>query len=686
MTRFRIGIDIGGTFTDFVLLDLEQQTLRVEKTLTTPDDLWQGIRAGLDQLDVDLVDAEIAHGTTVGLNTFLERRGTPTGLLTTAGFRDVYEIGRGARPDMYNLFFRKPVPLVPRQHRLEVRERLDHTGAVITELVEDDVFAAIEHFRAHGISDVAVCFLHAYRNPAHEARVADLFAAHYPDALVSTSHSLVREWREYERTSTVAINAYVRRRTGAYMERATESLRHSGYAAELFVNQSAGGVVSVRTAMAKPVMTLMSGPAGGVSASARIGMASGRPNVIAFDMGGTSTDVSVVLEGKPRLTAESEIERHPISLPTLDIHSIGAGGGSIAWLDEVGSLGVGPRSAGSEPGPVCYGRGGQEPTVTDANLVLGRLAPPEFVPGGLALDAAAAASAIERKVADPLGLSTLAAAAGIIDIVNLKMSMAVRAVTVQRGLDPKDFVLVAFGGAVGAHAAWIAAELGIPQVMVPAASGQFSALGIALTDVRHDFVRTHVIGADELTHDVLAQRFSAIEDDANRALAEENVPADRTVLSRSVDARYRGQEYTIAVPLEGEIGPATVASLQAAFHALHERTYGHASPDEPVEVVNLRVSAVGRLPEVELPRLPAGETDPDSDAVVGLGQTTFDAAAGVIDTTIYRRDRLRAGNRIKGPAIIADRGATTILPPGARCLSADRGELVIDVTAMEARR
>ena len=683
MSRFRIGIDIGGTFTDFVVLDPQGGRLRTEKTLTTPHDLWEGIWDGLQRLEVDLSDAEVAHGTTVGLNTFLERRGAPTGLVTTAGFRDVYEIGRGARPDMYNLFFRKPVPLIPRQHRLEVRERIDAGGLVVQELDDSDVLAAIGHFRDHGVADIAVCFLHAYRNPVHEARVAALFADVYPEAAVSTSHSLVREWREYERTSTVAINAYIRRRTGAYMDRAMTALRAAGCDSELFVNQSAGGVVSVRTAAAKPVMTLMSGPAGGVAASARIGVAIDRPNVIAFDMGGTSTDVSVILNGQPRLTAESEIERHPISIPTIDIHSIGAGGGSIAWLDEVGALNVGPRSAGADPGPVCYGRGAIEPTVTDANLVLGRLAPREFVPGGLELDREGAAGAIASAVGDPLELSTVKAAAGIIAIVNLKMSMAVRAVTVQRGLDPRDFVLMAFGGAGGAHAAWIAAELGIPEVIVPAASGQFSALGVGLTDVRHDFVRTEVIGADALTAPLLSERFGAIEVEATAALTEEQVPVERIELTRSVDARYRGQEYTIAVPVAGGgLGDDAVQRLQADFHRLHERTYGHASPGEGVEVVNLRVSAVGRLPEVQLPGVPDGGKDPDPAAHVTVGTAIFDAHEGPLQTPIFRRDALRAGNEISGPAIVADRGATTVVPPGARCVVGRHGELAIDVTRM----
>lgn len=679
MTRYRVGIDIGGTFTDFVVLDLEQNSMRTEKTLTTPANLWNGIEEGLRRAGIPLAETEIAHGTTVGLNTFLERRGAATGLITTVGFRDAYEIGRGARPDMYNLFFRKPVPLVPRVHRLEVRERLTADGSILIPLEEEDVVAAAAHFRQHEIRDIALCFLHSYRNPEHEQRAAAILAEVYPEALVTMSHSLVREWREYERTSTTAINAYIRPRTGEYVEAALSSLAERGYTREFFVNQSSGGVVSAATAKSKPVATLFSGPAGGVSATARLGALTGSPNAIAFDMGGTSTDVAVVWEGRPRLTADSAIEGHPISVPTIDIHSIGAGGGSLAWIDEVGALNVGPRSAGAEPGPVCYARGGVVPTVTDANLVLGRVAPGKFVPGGLELDVDAARAAIERDIAEPLGLSTLEAAAGVIEIVNLKMAMAVRAVTVQRGLDPKDFVLFAFGGAGAAHACWIARELGIPRVIVPIASGQFSALGIVLTDVRHDLVKTVLARPDELTAENLTAAFAAVEDEARDELRQEAIPDDRMEIARSADTRYAGQEYTINVPLtSGKIDDAVITDLRARFHVLHERTYGHSSPEEAVEVVNVRVAATGRLPEVELPQLAAGGSDPDSAARFEEVETCFDPADGAVPCTVWDRAELLAGNVVGGPAIVADIGATTVIPPGFSCTVDQHGQLVIE--------
>jgi N-methylhydantoinase A len=559
-----------------------------------------------------------------------------------------------------------------------VRERLDADGAVVIPLEEDDVIAGAEHFRARGIRDIAICFLHSYRNPQHEQRAAEILAAAYPEATVSASHQLVREWREYERTSTTAINAYIRPRTGEYIESALRSLAERGYGRQFLINQSSGGVVSSETAKSKPVTTLFSGPAGGVAASASVGSRSGFANVIAFDMGGTSTDVAVVWEGKPTLTADASIEGHPISVPAINIHSIGAGGGSLAWIDEVGALNVGPRSAGAEPGPACYGRGGTAPTVTDANLVLGRVAPRRFVPGGLALDLGAAAAAIERAVGGPLVLGTLEAADGIVEIVNLKMAMAVRAVTVQRGLDPKDFVLFAFGGAGAAHACWIARELGIPRVVVPVAPGQFSALGIALTDVRHDFVKTVLVRPEDLTPSILAEAFAAVVEEARQELANEGIQPENMVIARSVDARYSGQEYTIGVPLaDGAIDDRALLELRSRFHMLHEQTYGHSSPGEPVEAVNVRVVAVGRLPEIELPELAAGGVDPPGHARVEVMQTCFDPADGYVDCEVWSRTELRATNILAGPAIVADIGATTVIPPGFSCTVDRRGQLVI---------
>jgi N-methylhydantoinase A len=401
----RVGIDIGGTFTDFVVLDEATGAVRLEKTPTTPADLWTGIRDGLERAGVDLEHVSmLVHGTTIGLNCFLERKGTRTGLITTEGFRDVYEIGRVNREDMYDLFYRKPEPLVPREHRLEVRERLDASGTVLVPLHEEDVVRAAACLRADGISSIGVCLLHAYANPAHERRVGELLTEIYPEALVTLSHELVREWREYERTSTVVVNAYIARIVEGYLSRIEDRLGERGYTRPFFVNQSSGGLMSVAAAKGKPVRTIMSGPAGGSVSAAYVGGRAGFPNVISFDMGGTSTDVALVWQGEVRVTAEARLERHPIMVPMVDIRSIGAGGGSLAWRTPQNVLDVGPRSAGAEPGPACYGRGGIEPTVSDANLVLGHLVP-QLLDGRLTLDTSAAMAAVETRVAAPLGVS-----------------------------------------------------------------------------------------------------------------------------------------------------------------------------------------------------------------------------------------------------------------------------------------
>lgn len=674
---YRIGIDIGGTFTDFVILDQDSGRVRLEKTPTTPRDLWEGIRDGLDQAGVDLAGtAMVVHGTTVGLNCFLEKKGARVGLITTRGFQDIYEIGRVNRLDMYDLFYRKPEPLVPREHRLTVTERLDATGAVLTTLQREDVVAAAEHFRQAGIADIAVCLLHAYTNPVHEQAVAEILAELYPEAQVSLSHQLAREWREYERTSTAVINAYIARRVGNYLNRIQAGLTDRGYTRPFFVNQSSGGVMSVRAARNKPVQTIMSGPAGGGVSAAFVGRAAGYENVIAFDMGGTSTDVSLTYQGKIRVTAESQIERHPLLVPMVDVHSIGAGGGSIAWVDYAGALNVGPQSAGAEPGPACYGRGGADPTVTDANLILGRV-PSRLLGGRMTLDEEAARRAVAR-VAEQLGLDPVTGAAGIIRIVNTRMAYAIRAVTVQRGLDPKDFALLAFGGAGPIHACEIAAELGIPTVIVPVAPGAFSALGMLLSEVRHDFSRTRLVRAEAANPAEMDALYAEMAAEAVQVLADEVGPDTPVRMERAVQMRYVGQEYTVRVPVpDGPLTAEGLAVLRREFDRLHDQAYGHASDTEPTELINLRLTAFGVLGTVQFEERPAGGPAPDPGALAGTTRILLDPAAGFLDCPVYDRDQLLAGNRIHGPALVVEKGATIVLIPGFRCTVDRTGNLLI---------
>ena len=674
--RHRVGIDIGGTFTDFVILDEVSGEVRLAKTPTTPGDLSLGVGhglalAGIDQAAVSMV----VHGTTVGLNCFLERRGARTGLISTAGFRDVYEIGRVNREDMYDLFYQKPAPLVPREHRWEVRERLDAAGTVLVPLHEEDVRQAAEALRQEGIDSIAVCLLHAYANPAHELRVGEVLREVYPEALVTLSHELAREWREYERTSTTAINAYIARVVEGYLGRIEAELAGRGYGGHFFVNQSSGGVMSVAAAKGKPVRTIMSGPAGGAVSAAFVGRHAGFPNVISFDMGGTSTDVAVTWQGAIRVTAEARIERHPIMVPMVDVRSIGAGGGSIAAVAG-GVLDVGPRSAGAEPGPASYGRGGTEPTVTDANLLLGRLGG-SLLGGQMVLDAAAAASAVAGRVATPLGLPAREAAAGIVRIVNSKMAYAIRAMTVQRGLDPGDFALLAFGGAGPMHACAIARELGVPTVVVPVAPGAFSALGMLLSDIRHDFVRTRLQRSEEADLGALGELFAEMEVEASAAIAEEAPPQTPVAVERFLDMRYVGQEYTVKVPVaDARLTSDDLVALRTEFDRLHEQAYGHASASEPTEIINARLTASGSVRYPELPRIESGPPEVGAEARLGETGTWFEES-GVVRCPVYDRARLLAGNRMEGPALVLEAGATTVLHPGFIATVDDLGNLVL---------
>jgi N-methylhydantoinase A len=675
--RYRVGIDIGGTFTDFVILDQITGRASLEKTPTTPRDLWQGIENGLDLSQLDLENTSmVIHGTTVGLNCFLEKKGAATGLIITKGFRDIYEIGRVNRIEMYDLFYKKPEPLVPREFRLEVTERLDGHGNVITPLQREEVVHAADFFRQSGITAIAVCLLHAYNNPVHEIAIGKILNEVYPEAQVSLSHQLGREWREYERTSTTAINAYIAHKVGSYLSRIEDGLETRGYQRPFFVNQSSGGVMSVKSAKAKPVHTIMSGPAAGAVSSAFVGKAAGFQNVIAFDMGGTSTDVSLTYQGNIRVTAESQIERHPLMVPMVDIYSIGAGGGSIAHIDRAGALNVGPQSAGSEPGPACYGRGGNEPTVTDANLVLGRI-PSHLLGGAMPLNHEIALKAINRVV-EPLNLNSIEGAAGVIRIVNNNMAYAIRAVTVQRGLDPKDFALLAFGGAGPIHACEIASEIGIPTVIVPMAPGAFSALGMLLSEVRHDFTRTRLVATDSADPIEIENLFTEMEQEAILTLEGEIESGTPIRKERAIEMRYLGQEYTVKVPIDnGPFSSESLDLLRQEFDRLHNQSYGHASDTEPTEIINLRLTIFGELGDVKLPDLPEGGLEPISKALKGTTEICLDPREGNTEVSVFDRDYLLAGNQINGPALIIEKGSTTLVSPDFKCEIDRNGNLLM---------
>jgi N-methylhydantoinase A len=672
-----VAIDIGGTFTDLMAFDDATGRFSQAKSLTTPARLVQGIVDCLKKSGVDCAAiSELIHGSTTAINTLIERTGAKTGLIVTRGTRDVYFIGRGNRPESYNLFFHRHRPLVPRHLTREIDERLLASGEVHEPMRAASVEDACTRLAAEGVEAVAVCFLHSYANPGHERAAGEIVRRMLPGVYVSLSHEILREYREFERTSTTVVNAYIGPRVGGYVRSLEESLAGIGMRGELTIMQSNGGVMTPEVATERPVAMMESGPVGGIIASARVGRALGCPDVISFDMGGTTAKASLVRGGEPTMAPGYYVggyaSGHPVMVPVVDLVEVGAGGGSIAWIDDVGALKVGPQSAGAEPGPICYGGGGVEPTITDANLVLGRLDPDDFLGGEMKLDAAAAEEGVRRRIAEPLKLSVPAAAQAIVDIAVSKMSLAVREVSVAKGYDPRDFALVASGGAGPLHVVAIARELHIPTVIVPLFPAHFSALGMLAADERHDFIRTFYADLKEADFGKLRAVRAEMLAEARSALSH-----DRNVEHQlQFDLRYVGQEFTLSVTVSPkQLAAADAAAIRKAFDALYERRYAHHSPEEPVEIVNIRVAVIGKRPAMKFPRLASG-----AKAVpAGRQRVVFAGSERATACPVYQRDALRAGARFPGPALVREHGTTTVLPLGTQCRVAPTGELVITV-------
>ena len=675
----RIAVDIGGTFTDLVAVDDNGQVFR-SKSLTTPDDLARGINDCLKGANVDVAGANFfVHGSTVTINAVLERKGARTGLITTQGFRDVYEIGRGNRPEGYNLFFKRPVPLVPRDLRLEVDERLYATGEVLTPLDEKSATATISALKAAGVGSVAVCLLHAYANAAHEQRLGELLRQQFPEAYVSLSHEILREFREYERTSTTVLNSYVGPLVSNYLVSLEKMLGVAGFRGTFRVMQSNGGVMSAETAKKMPVTMMESGPVAGVIAAAHLGETLDCRHIISFDMGGTTAKSSLIKDFHPEVTSSyyvgGYVSGHPMMLPVVDIVEVGNGGGSIAWIDPAGGLKVGPQSAGAAPGPACYGNGGSEPTVTDANLIAGRVDPEYFLGSGIRLQRDKAAQAIMEKIGEPLGLSLEEAALGILTIVNFNMSLSVRAVSVEKGYDPRDCALVPSGGGGALHAIAIARELSVPRVIIPPMPAYFSALGMLMADLKHDYVQTFVRELAETTGAEIANAFSTLEKSATATLTEEGSKAEQILLRRFLDMRYRGQEYTLPVPVTEDLRAVTdFTPIRARFDQLHQEHYGHSAPKEPVMMVNLRLSALGKF-DNKLPLTSASHEEERGER--GRRPVIFESRP--VDCPIYLRNGFKSGDRLEGPAVIEETGATILVYPGDRMQVNKFGHLVIDV-------
>ena len=661
-TTLRIGVDTGGTFTDFISFDGNR--VRVHKVPSTPDAPERAILQGLDEiLDGRGVALDITHGSTVATNALLTRGGAKTALVTTAGFEDLIEIGRQNRKELYNLAYRRPPALVPRELRMGVAERLDEKGGELLRLKSSDIKALSRKLKKAGVESVAICLLHSYANPAHEQKVAD--AVRRSGIHVSMSSQVLPEFREYERMSTTCVNAYVSPMMNRYLKD-LESRLGSG---RLRVMQSNGGVISSTMAGEEAIRTILSGPAGGVVGAYEVAGRAGFESAIAFDMGGTSTDVSL-LHGGVGFTAETEVAGCPIRVPLIDIHTVGAGGGSIARVDPGGALAVGPESAGADPGPICYGKGDQV-TVTDANLFLGRLDPEQFLGGRMALDMEPVKAGVER-LAKSLRLDARQAAEGVVRVANQHMARAIRLISVERGHDPREFALISFGGAGAMHACSLAEILGIPHVVVPGDPGILSARGMLTADVVKDYARTVLLPLEGLSKKSLASHFSPLLKKGREDLKFEGFA--RPAFSLFIDMRYLGQSYELTLPYLPETGVDLRESLRAAFDESHDARFGTASPESPVEIVTLRVRGVGEVERPPARRLPkAGKAV--SRALMGRREMVFEGKQ--VEGSVYMRDKFSRGNRFRGPALVCEFSATTVVPPGWECRVDEWGNLVL---------
>ncbi|HWG07075.1 MAG TPA: hydantoinase/oxoprolinase family protein [Beijerinckiaceae bacterium] len=679
-----IALDIGGTFTDLVAFDLATGEIRQAKSSTTPYDLSVGIAQTLDKSGLPIGRADtFVHGSTVAINTAIERTGARTALVATQGMRDVYSIGRGGRPEAYNFHFKRPEPYVPRHLTFELVERLNGAGEILVPLDVASLQEVARRLDEAKVEAVAICLIHAWANPQHEVQAGGLLRETLDGAHVSLSHEILREYREYERTSTTVLNAYVGPRVSRYLEDLERLLRARGFAGQLLIMQSNGGSMSPTTAKRIPVATMESGPVGGIIATAETARGLGMADVIAFDMGGTTAKVSLVRDNRPDIAQGYYVggaaRGHPVMYPVVDIVEVGAGGGSLAWIDDGGAFKVGPRSAGGHPGPVCYGQGGTEPTVTDANVVLGRLGANRFLGGEMKLDIAAARAVIEEKIARPLKLTVNEAALGIIRLAVAEMSLAVRSVSVARGYDPRDFAMVAFGGAGPLHAGEIARELHIPKLVIPRLPGHFSALGMLIADLRHDYVRTYYKTLGDCDFDALQDIFAAMRKEGRDLLAAEGVAEHRMSFELLLDMRYVGQEFPLQTPaVAADLEKRDPELLRRAFDRLHDLRYGHQAADEKVEIVNARLTAIGRRERVEFPKVSVGSGDAKP---VERRAIVLHDPLNPVDCCIYEREGLAAGTTIAGPAAIAEYASTTLLFEGDTLKVAPGGELVVSIGA-----
>lgn len=684
-SSLRLAADIGGTFTDIAAFDDQTGALSFGKAISTPASLVDGIVAGVDKADAKFDQSYLfLHGATIAINTILERTGARAALLITEGFGDIYEIGRVNRPDSYNLFFRKHKPLIERALRFEVRERMFAEGEICTPLDEDQVVALADRLRELEIEAVAILFLHSYRNPAHEIRARQIIQERNPEMFVTASHELSQEYREFERSSTVAANAYIGPRIRTYVGEIEDRIASAGFDGSFLVVQSTGGLYEAEQAKSQCVRMLESGPAAGVIGMQALCEALSVGNAISFDMGGTTAKAGVIQDGKPLTTGSALIGGYeqalPVQIAMMDIFEVGTGGGSIARVGKAGDLHVGPESSGAQPGPACYALGGEAPTVTDANLLLGRLGADRFLGGEMQLDVAAAERALRSKIAEPLGMDPTAAAEGILRIATTAMSYAVKAVSTERGLDAADFTLVAFGGAGPLHASEVAREIGMGKVIVPQAPGYFSAFGMLFSDLRYDYVRTWPTRLADAPFDEIKRIYGEMEAEGRAAIAKTSVEPREIVVSHAADMRYVGQEHAVTVDLSAKyFTDQDRDAIKSRFDDIHELRYGTCAPEERAEIVSLRLTVAGTMPKPPLTEIARGNAAPVAEASTGTRPIYFAELGAFADTPTYARLALLAGNRISGPAVVEEHASTTVLFPGDE-MEVDRlGNLVITV-------
>ena len=699
--RFRAGVDVGGTFTDVVLVEEESGEILVAKVATVPADPSQGCIDGIDKaLGAFAIDpAEVAftvHGTTIATNTIIEGKGAKAGLVTCEGFRDVLEIAYQTRPTLYDVFYDRPKPLIPRYLCLGVPARIGPEGEEVVPLDEDVLRQRARFFREQEVEAIAVAFLHSYLDPSHERRAAEILAEECPDIPVVLSSDVCPEYREYPRTSTTVVNTVLVPRVAPYVERLESRLAERGIRSGLHLMTSAGGIMAAATTKHQPVHLIESGPAGGVIGAAFVAHLSGHDNLLALDIGGTTAKAAVVNNGQPQIADEFEVgssavatvtgargKGYPVRTPVISLLEIGAGGGSIANVDPGGALTVGPQSSGADPGPACYDQGGSEPTLTDANVILGRINPDFFLGGEEKLNVGLAEEAMRRRVAEPMGLDVMDAARSVIEIANARMTSALYFITVQQGIDPRDYVLVPSGGAGPMQAVAIARALGVGKVLVPPTPGVNSAVGLLATDLKHEVVRTFMTRADLADPQALGTVFGEMEAPTRALLGEEGVSEDRIEIRREIDMCYFGQSFQLRVPMTVGIDAGTGEAMSHAFHDRHEEVYGFCDRAGATLFVNLRLTAIGRVDRPRLRQLEKG-TDDAGGARKGRRKVYFSSAGGLVDCDLYDRGKLLFGNRLRGPAIIEQMDTTTVVPPDAAVLVDRHGSLEIILDKGEA--